>query len=131
LKKSTWENLAFVLAMVAAAVAAAAVAAVAVAAVAVAAVAAAVGVVAVVAAVWENPKLSCVISSVVICLCAVSFFFTLPTALNPPQTIEVICQVTTTQSPVILIHNSTTVTITGQSIVNQTMTEIASKVSCP
>ena len=131
MKQSTWELLALVLAVV---VVAAVVVAVAAAVAAVAAVAAAVAAVAAVvaAALDYNPKLSCCISITIIAICIVTLTQTLPIALNPPQTIEVICQVTQTFSPTIIIHNSMTQTISqAPSIVNSTTIEIASKVSCP
>ena len=136
MKESQWENLTPILAVVvvAAAVAVAAVAAVAVSLAAfavsfavVAAFAVSFAAVAAVAVLVDNPKTACVIFSCVIAVCLLTLPFTLPTALNPPQTIQVICQVTQTASPIIIIQNATTITVTHTSITNQTMTEIVSR----
>ena len=130
MKDSSWEKLSFAL-LIVAVVVVVAVAVVVVVAVAVAVVAAVAAVVAV-AVTMENPKTACGILSIIIVVCIGTLFFALPIALNPPQTIEVICQVTQTSSPIIIIHNSTTITVTNSSTVNQTMTEILSRsYTCP
>ena len=109
MKASSWDSLAFILALAVAVV------------------------VAVAAMVVEGePKLSCCISICVIAVCIATLTQTLPIALHPLAMVTVICQVTHTASPTIIIHNSITQTIQGgATIVNSTTTEIASKVSCP
>jgi len=80
----------------------------------------------------ENPKLACGALSCIIAILIATLYFTVPIALNPPATIEVLCQITQTASPTIIIHNSTTQTISqATQIINSTTTEIASKVHCP
>lgn len=130
MKESTWESLAAIL-LVAVAVAVAAevvaVAAVAVVALVAAVAAEVVALVAVVAAV-ENPRRSCAISTVVIAVCLISLFFTLPVALNPPQTVQVVCQ-QVSATTFIFIHSSATQTIVSTGYYNQTLTQIATKVT--
>jgi hypothetical protein len=78
------------------------------------------------------PKLSCCISSIIIAVCLTTLVFTLPTALNPPQTIQVVCQITQTGSPIIIIHNSTTITAIHTLTTNTTLTETLSRsYTCP
>ena len=124
MKESQWENLTPILAVV---VVAATLAVVAGSLAAFAVSLAAFAAVAAVAVLVDNPKTTCVIFSCVIAVCLLTLPFTLPTALNPPQTIQVICQVTQTASPIIIIQNATTITVTHTSITNQTMTEIVSR----
>lgn len=130
MKESTWESLTVFLLVVAAVVAVAmvVVAAMAMVAVAVVVVAPVVAPVVVVAAAVKNPRLSCAISTVVIAVCLISLFFTLPVALNPPQTVQVVCQ-QVSATTFIFIHSSATQTIVSTGYYNQTITQIATKVT--
>ena len=134
MEQSSWERLSFVLAAVAVTAELAAVVAMAAAvvpAVVTAVVVTAVVVTAVVT-MGQHPKLLSYTSSVIIALCLMSLYLTLPAALNPPQTIQVVCQVTQTGSPIIIIQNSTTITSIHTATTNTTLTEILSRsYTCP
>ena len=131
MKESTWEDLAFfvALAVVALAVVALALAVVALAVVALAAAAAAlVAAAVVVAAAAEYPKASVTISCCALALCAFSLSQSIPILLHPPQTFEVVCQTFQTHTQ-IFIHSSTTDTIIK--VVTQNQTSIKTVVQCP